>query len=93
MIAPLNTSAPLAGNQQLASGYRIRLQRFQSCYTQEPLLPRGVFLKKTPPFANLNRAQELWNRSSPWTELRAAGNSPALPRQKNCFFRFLEAFL
>jgi hypothetical protein len=27
-----------------------RLYRFQNCYTPEPLLPSGIFLKKMPPF-------------------------------------------
>jgi hypothetical protein len=41
-----------------------RLHRFQNCYTPEPLLLNGIFLKKMPHFAPLKRAREFWNRSS-----------------------------
>ncbi len=41
----------------------------------ESTLPSGIFLKKMPPFTNLNRARELWNRSKP---LKPSG--PGTPR-------------
>ena len=54
-----------------------RLQRFQNCYTWEPRLLSGIFLKKMPPLTNLKGAHEFWNRSNcqwvPRTSFPCAG--------------------
>jgi hypothetical protein len=40
-----------------AEGARL-LQRFQNCYTPEPRLQSGIFLKKMPPFTTFKSALE-----------------------------------
>ena len=64
------------------------LQRFQNCYTPEPLWSSGVFLKKTPPFTALEWVREFWNRSKVQNVHRlfaALEHGASLPpRIRNC---------
>jgi hypothetical protein len=50
--------------ESLNEPFAARLKRFSNCYTPEPMLPSGFFLKKKPPSMMPVRVRVLENRSS-----------------------------